>query len=111
MAQIGLTFARDPYDVARYARLREIAAEMMAVRGALGREVLIDLFSSERGYATPKVDVRGVVFRDGRLLLVRETDDGGWSLPGGWADVNESPRESVVRELREESGYEVRPVK
>ena len=70
-----------------------------------------ELFAQQVGHATPKVDVRGAVFRDERLLLVRETTDGRWSLPGGWADVGESPAEAVVREIREESGFETQVCK
>jgi ADP-ribose pyrophosphatase YjhB (NUDIX family) len=71
----------------------------------------MEIFKREAGYATPKVDVRGVVFQSDTILLVKEVADGGWTLPGGWADVNESPKESVVREIREESGYETKPLK
>ena len=109
IAQIGLTFSRDPYDRERYERLRAIAAEIVAEHVGLDAGHLESLFAAETGYATPKVDVRGAVFRDGRILLVREAADGGrWTLPGGWADVNESPAECVVREVREESGFDVR---
>ena len=109
IAQIGLTFSRDPYDRERYERLRAIAAEIVAKHVGLDAGHLESLFAAETGYATPKVDVRGAVFRDGCILLVREAADGGrWTLPGGWADVNESPAECVVREVREESGFDVR---
>lgn len=112
IAQIGLTYATENhFDVERYTRIREIAAEIMAAGGGVKTGAILALWDRERGYATPKVDVRGVVFRDDAILLVREVADGGWTLPGGWADVNESPGESVVREVREESGYETRPVK
>ena len=69
------------------------------------------LFAQDLGYPTPKVDVRAAAFRDGRILMVRETSDGRWTLPGGWADVNQSARECVEREVREESGYTVRALK
>ncbi len=108
IAQTGLTFARDPYDRERYEALREIAVEMLAAGSDAEPAVIRDLLAAETGYATPKVDVRAVVFRDDKLLLVRERSDGGWTLPGGWADVAASPAENVVREVREESGYEVR---
>ena len=76
------------------------------------RDELLELSAAQFGYATPKVDVRGVVFRESKLLFVRENTDGGrWTLPGGWADVNESPSEATVREVREESGFETRAVK
>lgn len=92
--------------------MRRIAAEMMAVAYGAPLQAIADLFALETGYATPKVDVRGVVFRQHRILLVRElVDDGRWTLPGGWADVNDSPSQAVEREVREESGFETRAVK
>ena len=105
IAQNGLAFARDPYDVERYIAIREIAAEMLAAGSEFDLPVIRDLLSLDSGYATPKVDVRGVVFREDKLLLVREKSDGQWTLPGGWADVGESPAENVVREVYEESGF------
>ena len=111
IAQIGLAYpSGSHFDRERYERVREIAAEM-ASGGGMDKASLLRLFEREEGYATPKVDVRGVVFRGDTILLVREVADGRWTLPGGWADVNESPKESVAREVREESGYETRPVK
>ena len=108
IGQTGLTYCRDQYDIERYKRLGEIAAEMMAQEAGLpSAEPIIEFFKKGAGYATPKVDVRAAVFQsDGRLLLVRETEYGGWSLPGGWADVGDSPSIAAVREVREESGYE-----
>ncbi len=108
IAQNGLTFATDVYDRERYQAVREVAAEMMAERSESDMESVLELFAQEAGYATPKVDVRGAVFRDDAILLVREASDGKWSLPGGWADVNESPSENIVREIAEESGFETR---
>ncbi len=111
LAQTGLTFAENPYDVERYAAIRAIAAEMIA-RGA-GQEPgrVLDVFAADAGYATPKVDVRGAVFQDGNILLVQERSDGFWTLPGGWADVGDSPADAVVREIREEAGYDTRATK
>jgi ADP-ribose pyrophosphatase YjhB (NUDIX family) len=108
IAQNGLTYATDVYDQERYQAVREVAAEMMAARAGTDTESVLDLFAKETGYATPKVDVRGAVFRDEGILLVREASDGRWSLPGGWADVNDSPSENIVREIAEESGFETR---
>lgn len=108
IAQTGLTFARDPYDVERYTALQDIAAEMLATGTAADVGKIRDFLATDSGYATPKVDVRGAVFRDDKILLVRERSDGKWTLPGGWADVNESPAENVVREVREESGFTTR---
>ncbi len=106
LSQNGLTYAENPYDIDRYQKVRQIAAEMMAAQSDLGTETLLTIFAREEGYATPKVDVRGVVFRDGKILLVKERLDDRWTLPGGWADPCQSPSESVVREIIEESGYE-----
>jgi ADP-ribose pyrophosphatase YjhB (NUDIX family) len=107
IAQTGRHFAVNPFDRARYDRLAALAAEMWAARCALPAREILDLRAADFGYATPRVDVRGAAFRDGRILLVREVSDGGrWTLPGGWADVNEPPSQSVTRELREESGFE-----
>ncbi len=111
IAQNGLTFAKDPFDQERYAQLRQLAAEVIAAGSTLPVERAVELFTAETGYATPKVDVRGVVFRDGALLLAQEKSDGRWSLPGGWADVSFSPAENVTREIFEETGFQARAVK
>ena len=112
LAQTGLAFTRDPYDRERYQQLRGLAARIMAAHSALDALRIEALFAEETGYATPKLDVRGAAFRDGKLLMVREAvDNGRWTLPGGWADVNQSPAEAVVKEVREESGFDVRVVK
>lgn len=111
LAQTGLTFTKDHYDIERYEAIRHIAAEMMAAGSGSGLETVLEVFTAQTGYATPKVDTRGVVFQDGALLLVKELRDGGWTLPGGWADTNDSPSEAVVREIFEESGFETRAVK
>jgi ADP-ribose pyrophosphatase YjhB (NUDIX family) len=111
LAQTGLTFAENSYDIERYTAIRTIAAEMIAHKSGSDTNWVLDLLASDAGYATPKVDVRGVVFRDGRILLVQERSDGLWTLPGGWADVGDSPADAVVREVREESGYETRATK
>ena len=111
-AQTGLAFTKDVYDRQRYERLRQLAAEIMADGAGIGGEAVEALFAEQTGYATPKVDVRGAVFQDGRVLLVKErADPGRWTLPGGWANVNRSPRECVIAEVREEAGLEVRPIK
>jgi ADP-ribose pyrophosphatase YjhB (NUDIX family) len=108
ISQTGLAFAQNPYDVGRYRELSEIAASMMAGPEPAQVTLAAGVFSSERGYATPKVDVRAAVLREGRLLLVREREDGCWTLPGGWADVGQSAAECVEREALEESGYVVK---
>lgn len=112
IAQIGLTFAKDsPFDVERYQAIRQIAAEMMAAGSNTNLNQILDLFAGEVGYVTPKVDVRAAVFRDNAILLVKERSEGRWTLPGGWADVNLTPAENVVKEVYEESGFQTRVVK
>jgi len=107
IAQIGLAYTKDRFDAERYKRIRAIAAAIMASGSGTEVEQVLQLFSQEIGYATPKVDVRGVVFRDRCVMLVREISDGRWTLPGGWADVNQSASECVKRETEEESGFHV----
>ena len=111
IAQAGLTYSQGPYDRERYEQLQRLAAEVLAHHAATTPEVALAIVRAEAGYATPKVDVRTAVFREGRILLVRETSDARWSLPGGWADLGDSPSEVATREVREESGYEVRVTK
>jgi ADP-ribose pyrophosphatase YjhB (NUDIX family) len=111
IAQIGLTFSEDPFDRQRFERIRELAAALIADGSGVDQAKVLDLFRQDAGYATPKVDVRGAAFRDGRVLMVREVSDGGWTLPGGWADVNQTAAECVVREIAEESGFRARAVK
>ena len=111
IAQIGLTFAKDPFDRQRYTRIRELAASLMARSSGAHEASILDLFLRDAGYATPKVDVRGAAFRDGRILLVREVSDGRWTVPGGWTDVNQTAADCVVREIAEESGFAANAVK
>jgi ADP-ribose pyrophosphatase YjhB (NUDIX family) len=111
IAQIGLTFSKDQFDLKRYARIRELAASLVALGANESLETVLGLFGQDSGYATPKVDVRGAAFVDGRILMVREVSDGKWTLPGGWADVNQTGAECVVREIAEESGFQARALK
>ena len=111
IAQTGLTYARDPYDLERYAEMQQIVGEMLAAGSGQPLTPILDFLTQQTGYATPKIDTRGVVFREDKLLLVRERSEGLWTLPGGWADVGLSPAENVEREIREESGFRARAVK
>lgn len=111
LAQTGLTYSKDVYDIERYHALSALAAEIAAQHTDAPLEMIRDLFTAEVGHATPKVDVRAAVFRNATILLVRERSDGLWTLPGGWADVGESPSIAAVRETAEESGYQTRAVK
>lgn len=108
LAQTGHHYAKDDYQKDRCTRLMEIAAEMMEAHCDMKPAALIRTFEAQVGYATPKVDVRAAVFRDNRLLLVRERIDGGWTMPGGWADVGDIPSGAAERETWEESGFRVR---
>jgi len=111
LAQTGLTFAVGEYDLARYRRLMELAAEITAHSTGASVDALTEDFMQQPGYATPKVDVRGAVVRENSILLVQERADGRWCMPGGWADVGELPSVMVAREVLEESGLVVRPRK
>ncbi len=112
IAQTGLTYTPDPFDRQRFDELQSIAQAMLADLTDEPLEKVAGVFLPERGYPTPKVDVRAGVFDDaGRVLLVRETSDGHWALPGGWADEQESPRLACEREVFEESGYCARAIK
>ena len=111
VSQTGLTYASSEYETQRYQRLIEIAAEIIQDHASLPKEDLFHDFAAQAGYATPKVDVRGAVVRDGQILLVQERADERWCMPGGWADVGDLPSEMVVREVWEESGFRVVPRK
>jgi len=109
IAQAGLTFGADTYDLDRYEKIRTIAVDIVHEYTDVDNSKIRDLFASETGYQTPKVDIRASVIVDDRILLVREKIDGAWSMPGGWADVDTSVSESAVRECFEEAGAVVKP--
>jgi ADP-ribose pyrophosphatase YjhB (NUDIX family) len=111
IAQTGLTFSRDDYDLQRFQRIRELAAALIAEGSGNEARIILDLFERDGGYATPKVDVRGAVFSEGKILLVQEATDGGWTMPGGWADISDTPSQAVEREILEESGFHARALK
>lgn len=110
MAQSGLAYSKNKYDIDRYEQLRDLAVEIMNEYTEAGEEKIRDLFC-ERGYQTPKVDVRGAVIVEDKILLVHEEIDGKWAMPGGWADIYYSPKENIEKECREEAGMEVEPYK
>ena len=109
LAQSGLEYSDNKYDRDRYQQMRQLSLEIMQDFTELKMDKLVSVFASEQGYQTPKVDVRGVVFRGDQILMVRETIDGNWYLPGGWADVGLTPSEVAIKEVSEESGLEVVP--
>ena len=111
LSQSGLTYSVNEYDRERYKRLQEITAEIIASQSIVSKESVLDSFSMQAGYITPKVDVRGAVIRDGKILLIQERADGNWAMPGGWADLGNSPASVAEREVWEESGFRVKAEK
>jgi ADP-ribose pyrophosphatase YjhB (NUDIX family) len=109
IAQAGLTFGENQYDRDRYQQIRDLSVDILHQYTEMDHNKIRDLFASETGYQTPKVDIRAAVFNENKILLVHEKVDGKWSLPGGWADVNSSVRDSAVRECFEEAGAVVKP--
>ena len=109
IAQAGLTFSTSDYDRDRYRKIRDLSVEILHEYTEIDHRKIKELFASETGYQTPKVDIRAAVINGGRILLVKEKVDGRWSMPGGWADVNSSPSESAMRECFEEAGAKVLP--
>lgn len=105
--QAGLTYCNDPFCKKRYEAIKKIVAEISAKHSLIETEEIFQFLDLESGYLTPKLDVRGAVFKNDKILLVQEKDDGLWALPGGWADINESPSQAIRREIYEESGYHV----
>lgn len=110
IAQNGLAYVKDVYDMERYTRLRELSAELMSMISGEPIEKVKDLFCTDKGYQTPKIDTRSAVFREGEILLVKE-NNGEWSLPGGWCDPWLSVGENAVKETKEESGMDVTPLR
>jgi len=108
ICKAGLAYTKNEYDVERYKRLLQINAEIIEKQSALDKESVLDSFSMQAGYVTPKIDVRGAVVRAGKILLVKEKADGRWAMPGGWADLGDAPAAMVAREVWEESGFTVR---
>ena len=105
LAQAGLAYTNNVYDIERYERLREISAEIISEKSGLSLEKTKGLFCNETGYQTPKIDTRAAIFKDDKILLVHE-NNGTWSLPGGWCDVLESVKSNTVKEVREETGLD-----
>jgi ADP-ribose pyrophosphatase YjhB (NUDIX family) len=111
LSQAGLAYSKNEFDIERYKRLQEITAEMIASQSLLEMEAILESFSIQAGYITPKVDVRGAVVKDGKILLIQERADDRWAMPGGWADLGNSPASVAEREVWEESGYRVKAEK
>ena len=110
LVQAGLAYTNNVYDIERYERLRKISAEMIAEKSNINLDKVKDLFCNEKGYQTPKIDTRAVIFKDNKILLTHE-NDGTWSLPGGWCDVLESVKSNTIKEVKEETGLDVEAIK
>lgn len=110
LAQSGLAYTDNVYDIERYERLREISAEIIEEKSNINLEKVKDLFCNETGYQTPKIDTRAVIFKDDKILLTHE-NNGTWSLPGGWCDVLESVGSNTIKEVKEETGLDVETIK
>lgn len=110
LAQSGLAYTNNVYDIERYERLRDISAEMIGMKTDLEFNKIKELFCNETGYQTPKIDTRAVIFKDDKILLTHE-NDGTWSLPGGWCDVLETVRSNTIKEVKEETGLDVETIK
>ena len=110
LAQNGLAYSKDVFDIQRFEEIRQIAAEMLVLPSGLPLEKVEELFCNESGYQTPKIDTRAAIFKDGRILLVQESD-GRWALPGGWCDVDQSVMDNTIKEVKEEAGLDVRAEK
>lgn len=106
LAQAGLAYGKDKFDIERFERIREISAEIVAHMADIPLEKVKNLFCNEVGYQTPKIDTRAVIFENNKILLIQESD-GKWALPGEWADVYLSVKENVLKEVKEEAGIEV----
>ena len=111
LSQAGLAYSKNEFDIERYKRLQEITAEMIESQSEISKESALESFSMQAGYATPKIDVRGAVVRDGKILLIQERTDEHWAMPGGWADLGNAPASVAEREVWEESGYRVKAEK
>lgn len=111
IAQAGLTYSKDQYDLERFQQIRNLSVEILNEYTEISHEKIKDLFCNEVGYQTPKVDIRGVIFQEDKILLVKESIDGCWSIPGGWAEFNLSIKENVVKEVMEEAGLNIVPKK
>lgn len=111
LSQAGLAYSQNPFDVERYKQLQRISAEIVSDHSNLATDEIENVFSLQAGYPTPKVDVRAALVENGQILMVRELSDGNWSMPGGWADLGDSPARVAERETFEESGYVVKALK
>lgn len=106
LAQAGLAYGKDKYDIERFEEIRALSVQMLTALSDLPVQKVKNLFASETGYQTPKIDTRAAIFKENKILLVQETN-GTWALPGGWCDVDQSVKENTIKEVKEEAGLNV----
>ncbi len=111
IAQSGLEYSRDKFDIERFEQIRELSIEIMSDYTDMDNSKIRSLFANETGYQTPKVDIRAAIFKEDKILMVKEKTDNKWSLPGGWADIDLSVFENVTKESMEEAGARVKPIR
>lgn len=109
IAQAGLTYSKSSYDLERYKQIQNISIDILNRYTDMDHQKIRNLFANEVGYQTPKIDVRAAIFKDDKVLMIREKIDGLWALPGGWADVDTSLKENLVKEAKEEAGVDINP--
>lgn len=109
IAQAGLAYSKDKYDIERFQQIRALSVDILSEYTEISNEKIKTLFCNETGYQTPKIDIRGAIFKEDKILLVKESIDGCWSIPGGWAEFNLSIKENIVKEVKEESGLNIVP--
>ncbi len=111
LSQAGLVYSKNEFDIERYKRLQEISAEMIESQSDISKENALESFSMQAGYITPKIDVRGAVVKEDKIILIQERADGKWAMPGGWVDLGNTPASAAEREVWEESGFRVKAEK
>jgi len=111
LAQDGLAYSTNKFDIERFKRIREISVEIMSEYTNMEFEKIIDLFANEKGYQTPKIEIRAAIIHENKILLAKENTDGKWTMPGGWAEPGYSLAENLIKEAKEESGADVTPIR
>ncbi|TCP20790.1 ADP-ribose pyrophosphatase YjhB (NUDIX family) [Scopulibacillus darangshiensis] len=109
IAQAGITYSKNKYELERFEQIRDISIQILQNYTDIEHAKIRNLFANETGYQTPKIDVRGAIYKDNKILLVKEKNDGRWALPGGWADIDTSLSEAIIKEAKEEAGLVVLP--
>lgn len=107
IAESGLFYGKDVYDIERFQELKEIALTLLSEKVDQETSVLKLYLDKQDGYPTPKVDVRALIQQEDKVLLVQDRATKEWSLPGGYAEVGLTPKENIQKEVLEETGLHV----